>query len=136
MNTLEVLSVFPQLAKLLPWDKYNHACGVVGELKFGDDRTCLVALLHDVVEDGYATFEELQNRFKLDTEQMAALDAITRRQGERYFDYIKRCKQNELAKTVKLADLRYNIKRCVHDLPNRWGLLRRYDKAYDILIDE
>lgn len=95
-----------------------------------------VAILHDIVEDGYATFEELRERFDLDAEQMAALDAITRRQGEKYFDYIQRVKQNEMAKTVKLADLQDNISRCALDLNNRWGLLRRYAKAYGILIDE
>lgn len=89
-----------------------------------------------MVEDGYATFEELQQRFDLDAEQMAALDAITRRQGEKYFDYIERVKQNEMAKTVKLADLQDNINRCAKDLPNRWGLIRRYAKAYGILIGE
>lgn len=101
-----------------------------------ENRYVCVALLHDMVEDGYSTFEDLQKRFNLDAEQMAALDAITRRQGEQYFDYIKRCKQNEIAKIVKLADLQHNITRCVDDLPNRWGLIRRYAKAYGILIDE
>jgi (p)ppGpp synthase/HD superfamily hydrolase len=96
----------------------------------------MVALLHDIVEDGYATFGELQERFNLDNEQMATLDAITRREGEKYFDYIARCKQNEMAKTVKLADLQHNITRCANDLQNRWGLIRRYAKAYGILIDE
>ena len=135
MNSLEALSVFPQLAKIMPLDEYEHACTVAGICK-DDEKTCMVALLHDIVEDGYATFDELQKRFKLDAEQMAALDAITRRQGEQYFEYIQRVKQNEMAKTVKLADLQHNITRCANDLPNRWGLLRRYAKAYGILIDE
>lgn len=135
MNSLEALSVFPQLAKILPLDEYEHACTVAGKCK-DNERTCMVALLHDIVEDGYASFEELQQRFDLDNEQMAALDAITRQQGERYFDYIERVKQNEMAKTVKLADLQHNINRCADDLPNRWGLIRRYAKAYGILIDE
>ena len=106
------------------------------EGKWRDNRCRCVAYLHDIVEDGYACFEELQQRFNLDDEQMAALDAITRRQGEKYFDYIARVKQNEMAKIVKLADLQDNINRCAKDLPNRWGLLRRYVKAYEILIDE
>jgi (p)ppGpp synthase/HD superfamily hydrolase len=135
MNSIEALSVFPQLAKFLPLDEYDHACTVAGMCK-DDERTCMVALFHDVVEDGYATFEELQNRFHLDPEQMAALDAITRRDGERYFDYINRVKQNKMAKAVKLADLQHNITRCAYDLPNRWGLIRRYAKAYGMLIDE
>lgn len=124
-----------RLSGILPLDEFLHVCAVADKLKC-DQKTRIVALLHDMVEDGYATFEELQKRFKLDSEQMAALDAITRRQGERYFDYIKRCKQNKMAKTVKLADLQHNIFRCANDLPNRWGLIRRYAKAYGILIDE
>lgn len=112
----------------------NVALGV--EDKWRDNRCRCVAYLHDMIEDGYATFEELQQRFDLDAEQMVALDAITRRQGEQYFDYIKRVKQNEMAKIVKLADLRDNIRRCADDLPNRWGLIRRYAKAYGILIDK
>lgn len=128
-------TVFEQLAKMLPLEDFNHACTVAGNCRHLK-RTCVVAFLHDVVEDGYSTFEELQQRFDLDNEQMAALDAITRRQGEKYFDYIQRVRRNEMAKTVKLADLQHNIFRCSNDLQNRWGLLRRYAKAYGILIDE
>lgn len=119
-------------------DEYDHAYNVaLNTYKLeGDVRHISVAFLHDVVEDGYATFEELRQRFDLDDEQMAALDAITRRQGEKYFDYIYRVKQNDMARIVKLADLQHNITRCANDLPNRWGLLRRYAKAYGILIDE
>ncbi len=135
MNSIEALSVFLQLAKFLPLDEYKHACIVAGNCK-GDERTCMVALLHDIVEEGRSTFDDLRNRFRLDAEQMAALDAITRRQGEQYFDYIRRCKQNEMAKTVKLADLQHNITRCAKDLPSRWGLILRYAKAYGMLIGE
>jgi (p)ppGpp synthase/HD superfamily hydrolase len=124
-----------EIAVMMPLDEYEHACTVARKCK-EDERTCIVALLHDVVEDGYASFEDLQKSFDLDAEQMAALDAITRRHGERYFDYIDRCKQNEMAKTVKLADLQHNISRCANDLPNRWGLIRRYGKAYGMLTGE
>jgi (p)ppGpp synthase/HD superfamily hydrolase len=119
-------------------DEVIHAWSVAEKTKeFSlDDRIYIVALLHDVVEDGYTTFKKLQKLYDLDDEQMAALDAITRREGEKYFDYIERVKQNEMAKTVKLADLQHNIDRCANDLPNRWGLLRRYAKAYGILIGE
>ena len=95
-----------------------------------------VALLHDVVEDEYDTMENIVNTFWLDKEQAEALDAITRRKTERYFDYIERVKRNEMAKAIKLADLEENIKRSTNDIPNRWGLLRRYAKAYAILTDK
>lgn len=119
-------------------DEVTHAWNVAeqaSDLSY-DERIYIVGLLHDVVEDGFATFEELQKRFNLDDEQMTALDAITRRKSEQYFNYIQRVKQNRMAKIVKLADLQHNINRCADDLPNRWGLLRRYAKAYGILIDE
>lgn len=135
MNIYDMFFESPFTGKTMPLCEYEHAYTVAGMCK-DDKKTCMVALLHDVVEDGYATFEELQQRFDLDAEQMAALDAITRRQGEQYFDYIKRVKQNEMAKTVKLADLQHNISRCANDLLNRWGLIRRYAKAYGILVDE
>ena len=133
MNSLEALSVFPQLAKFMSLDEYEHSCTVAGICN-DDERACMVALLHDVVEGGYTTFEELQQRFSLDDEQMKALDALTRRQGERYFDYISRVKKNEMSRIIKLADLQVNIRRCAEDLPNRWRLLQRYAKAYGILI--
>ena len=125
-------------SKVMNCDEVIHA-RMVAELTgyhLYNSKAYTIALLHDMVEDDYATFEELQQRFDLDAEQMAALDAITRRQGEQYFDYIKRVKQNEMAKTVKLADLQHNISRCANDLPNRWGLVRRYGKAYGMLIGE
>lgn len=124
---------------VLPIDERDHARNVAigtSSVNGGNNSFLYVAYLHDVVEDGYATFEELRERFDLDNEQMAALDAITRRQGEKYFDYIQRVKQNEMAKIVKLADLQDNINRCSKDLPNRLGLIRRYAKAYGMLIDE
>ena len=33
------------------------------------------------------------------------IDALTRRPGERYFTYIKRCRQNEEARQFKLLEL-------------------------------
>ena len=101
-----------------------------------NDKCLPVALFHDLVEDKYISMDELAQQAHLTEEQIAALDAITRRPGERYFDYIARLKTNEIARKVKLADLSDNMKRCVFDLPNRWGLIRRYAKAYGILTDQ
>lgn len=59
---------------------------------------------------------------------------MERQVGERYFTYIKRCKQDESARQNKLAELTAEIHKCVEDLPNRWGDLCRYSKAYGILV--
>lgn len=139
MKTAEHLSILNYIgSKVVNKDETDHAWRVAENTTVvsSDYRIYAVALLHDVVEDGYATFEALQKLYHLDDEQITALDAITRRQGERYFDYIQRVKQNEMAKTVKLIDLQDNINRCAKDLPNCWSLLMRYVKAYGILIDE
>ena len=95
-----------------------------------------VAMLHDVVEDGYMTFQQLEEAFDLTQEQLKAIQALTRKRGEKYFDYIYRVRQNGLATVVKLSDLKHNISRCAQDVEHRWGLLRRYAKAYAILTDQ
>ena len=103
----------------------------------GENEKCFpVALFHDLVEDNYIGMDELTKLAHLTEDQVAALDAITRRKDEQYFDYIARLSKNEIARKVKLADLSDNIRRCAADLPNRWGVLRRYAKAYGILTDQ
>jgi hypothetical protein len=125
-------------SKVRDCEEVNHAWRVAqGVTKMGcSDRVVDVALLHDIVEDGYSTLENLKSLFNLNEPQVIALDAITRKEGERYFDYIRRLKANAIAKNIKLSDLQDNISRCANDLQHRWGLLRRYAKAYAILIDE
>lgn len=135
MSTNTSYQIIEILSRSLNCDELEHVCTVAGNFKH-DIKISVVALLHDYIEDGYGNFEETKKRFDLDDEQMAALDAITRRDGERYFTYIKRCKQNEMAKAVKLADLTHNINRCGKDLPNRWSMICRYAKAYGILIGQ
>ena len=115
---------------------YVSTAAAFSESTEENDKCFPVALFHDLIEDKYIGMDELAQRAHLDEEQIAALDAITRRPAERYFDYIARVKQNEIARKVKLADLSDNIKRCAFDLPTRWGLIRRYAKAYGILTDQ
>jgi len=71
----------------------------------------VVALLHDVVEDGPGwTLERLRAEGFPD-EVVAAVDALTHRQGEDYFGAIGRAGANPLARAVKLADLADNSDR-------------------------
>ena len=123
-----------RLKHTLTQDEFDHAISVADN--FDDNSFVIVALLHDFIEDEYATLSDVKAEWGLDSEQVEALDAITRRAGERYFSYIKRCKLNEMARTIKLADLKDNMQRCMRDLPNRWSGICRYAKAYGILRDE
>lgn len=83
----------------------THVDGVAGA--FEDEHLKNIAYLHDVVEDTDVTIEEIRERFGEDVSR--AVDALTRRKGEQYFDYIHRVKQHPEATQVKLADLHYNL---------------------------
>jgi hypothetical protein len=64
-----------------------------------------------------------------------AVDAITHRVGERYFDYIERCGSNRIAALVKLADLEDNsdpVRRFGRDFD---ALLRRYERARELILE-
>jgi (p)ppGpp synthase/HD superfamily hydrolase len=67
----------------------------------------IVAVLHDVVEDTPVTLEELADQ-GFGPDIIAGVDALTRRDGEDYFDYIERCSQDQIGCLVKLADLEDN----------------------------
>lgn len=64
------------------------------------------------------------------------IDALTRRPGERYFTYIKRCRQNEEARQFKLLELERDINIYTTSLPKNWSNLCRAAKAYGILLSE
>ncbi|MGW0021948.1 HD domain-containing protein [Rhodococcus sp. NPDC003382] len=72
----------------------------------GDDHAVAVAWLHDVVEDTTVTLADLGEQFP--PEVVAAVDALTRRDGEEPVEYYARVRRVPLALTVKLADLADN----------------------------
>lgn len=72
-----------------------------------DEITTCVALLHDVVEDTEITIEELERIFPKEVTE--AVELLTHKRGEDYFDYVRRIKENDIAKTVKLSDLAHNM---------------------------
>ena len=75
--------------------------------QMNDENSVIVALLHDVVEDSDKTFEDLiEMGFK--HEIIDALKLLTHEEDVDYFEYVLKIKENELAKKVKLADLRHN----------------------------
>ena len=74
----------------------------------------IVAILHDTVEDTGVTFDDIRALFVGGNETMAdtivdAVDALTKRKGELYEDYLARVKANPIALSVKLADIRDNM---------------------------
>lgn len=67
---------------------------------------CIVALLHDVVEDTDVTFEQLEKEFT--SEAIEVLKLLTHNKETEYMDYIKEIKQNPIAKKIKIADIKHN----------------------------
>ena len=129
------VDVFVRL-RLADKEAHRHAA-MVAQPFLSEPRTYIVAFLHDIVEDGHATQEELKEKFHLDYEQMEALDAITRKKGEEYFKYIQRVKECPMARRIKRQDLMHNIFRCAMSLKqntdDKISRLERYVKAYRIL---
>ena len=68
----------------------------------------MVAMLHDVVEDTALTLEELREH-GFPAEVVAAVDHLTRRDGEGYGEYVERAAANPVARRVKIADLEDNM---------------------------
>lgn len=83
-----------------------HVLDVAAMLAPLGPRFQALAYVHDVLEDTDYEFPPLN--FFTDAE-WASVDAITRREGERYFDYVRRCKQDFVARVVKIADIRYHL---------------------------
>jgi len=82
----------------------------------GDDvevvarKIYIVGVLHDVIEDTAVTMETVSKEFP-DIHILQALDKLTRRKGQTYFDFIKEVIDdgNIIAKTVKIADIQHNM---------------------------
>lgn len=83
-----------------------HPLALMGAVSAIDAK--IAAVLHDVVEDTAWTLDDLRAE-GFSPEVLAAIDCLTHRDGETYDDYIERVADNELARAVKLADLKDNM---------------------------
>lgn len=70
------------------------------------EEECIVALLHDVIEDTPITISELEKYFQENI--ITALKILSHNKEKDYMEYIKTIKNNSLAKKIKLADLKHN----------------------------
>lgn len=94
----------------------------------------IVGWLHDVVEDTNVTLESLANK-GFDEEIIEALRCVTKENGYDIDEYYARIKVNNLAKEVKLADLKDNTdeSRIPDDYPidKKKQLARMREKYYE-----
>ena len=88
-----------------------HPLRVMHAVSAWGERAQVVALLHDVVEDCPVDWpmERVVEFCHLGPAELAALQAITKKPRERYRIYLDRVDRNQLARIVKLADLRDNM---------------------------
>ena len=98
------------------------------------EETTVVALLHDLVEDTDYTIEDLMSMgFSKSITDAIAL--MTHTNDVEYMDYVREIKNNPIAKTVKLADLKHNSDLTRLDVADEKALSRRekYLKAIKLL---
>ena len=101
-----------------------------------DETTTIVALLHDVVEDTRYTFKHIK-KLGFGDEVIDALKLLTHEEGVEYMEYVKKIKDNPIAKKVKLADLLHNSDITRLDNVDEKALKRRekYLQAIEILTN-
>lgn len=68
----------------------------------------MAGALHDVVEDTSWSLEDLR-REGFSEDVVSAVDALTHRAGEEYFEYVRRAAAHPLARLVKASDVRDNL---------------------------
>jgi len=101
-------------------------------LRLQTDEERLVAVLHDVVEDSDVTLDDLR-RQGYGERIVAAVDHLTRREGESYDDFVARAAADPLARAVKVADLEDNLDttRLAEITERDQERLARYQRALD-----
>ena len=101
-----------------------------------DEKTTIVALLHDVIEDTSYTLQDLRT-LGFDEDVLGALELMTHDKNVPYMDYVAKIKGNAIAKTVKLADLSHNSDLTRLDEINEAALNRveKYKAAIKLLSE-
>ena len=99
------------------------------------EETAIVALLHDVVEDTEYTLQDIA-AMGFPQEALEALALMTHDKAVPYMDYVAQLKENPIARTVKLADLRHNSDLSRLDTVDEKALARieKYKKAIAELL--
>ena len=110
-----------------------HPIRVMLSLLTLSERT--VGILHDTVEDTYITFDILR-QLKYPERIIKAIDSVTKRNDEKWIDFVERSSQDSLGIKVKLADIKDNMDpvrmhKLDHSTRNR--LHKKYTKALNYL---
>jgi GTP diphosphokinase / guanosine-3',5'-bis(diphosphate) 3'-diphosphatase len=102
-----------------------HPLRVMNNVETVEEK--IVAVLHDSVEDSDLTLEDLK-RAGFSDSIVEAIAAITKLEGEKRKDYLKRVMDNRLALKVKIADMSDNAD--ISRIPNPTDKDRERTRIY------
>ncbi|MDE6302959.1 MAG: GTP pyrophosphokinase [Clostridia bacterium] len=83
-----------------------HPLSVASDME--NETLTVIALLHDVLEDTDYTEEDLLNE-GFSVEVVDALKLLKHEHGVPYLEYVENLKHNDMARRVKIADLKHNL---------------------------
>lgn len=95
-------------------------------MKVGTLELKVIAVLHDTIEDTYVTPDYLLEN-GIPEKIVEVVELLTKKDDETYEEYLRKVKQNPLAKAVKLADLAHNT-----DPERASGLNEERRKKYEL----
>jgi hypothetical protein len=106
----------------------NHPLRLMARLP--TEETMIAGVLHDVVEDGDVSLSALREE-GFSEAIVAAVDSLTRRPDETYEEFVLRAASNDIARSVKLADLFDNcdLSRIPSPTPADYERLQKYQRA-------
>lgn len=106
----------------------DHPMRVMSNLDSVEEK--IVGVLHDTIEDTELTLDALREE-GFSQPILSALDAITKRSGESYEDYLQRVMTDRLALKVKIADMTDNMdmSRIPHPTGKDYKRLEKYKKT-------
>lgn len=77
--------------------------------RFEDETRKIVAVMHDTLEDTELTSFDLSFKYKFSMNVVMAIQVLTHCDDESYLDYILACKNNDIARAVKIEDIKHNM---------------------------
>lgn len=99
----------------------------------------IVAVLHDVLEDTVYSIGQIMEHVSLTDHEIEALNLLNHKRGDPYVNYVQRIKMsgNDIALSVKLADIKHNAIRGHESLPKDVSerLKKKYENAMLILTE-
>lgn len=102
--------------------------------KMHTEEEAIVAILHDVIEDTDCTLDDLR-KAGFSENVLESLRLLTHDPKEQYMNYIMKIKDDPIARSVKIADLKHNmdLTRIPHPAKKDYERVEKYKAALQIL---